>query len=62
MSRAHQITIFAAIAGALLLLAGMLLGHDVSLKDAVGVNRSVRDVAIALWAFLLPAWFTLEET
>ena len=62
MSRAHQITIFGAIAGALLLLAGMLLGHDVSLKDAVGVNRSVRDVAIALWAFLLPAWFTLEET
>lgn len=62
MTRAHQVTIFAAVAGALLLLAGMLFGHKVSLNDAVGVNRSVRDVAIALWAFLLPAWFTLEET
>ena len=29
--------------------------------DAIGIHRSLRDVAIALWSFLLPSWFTVEE-
>jgi hypothetical protein len=46
---------------AILLLASMLFGHNLKLEAIIGVKRTARDIAIALWAFLLPAWFTLEE-
>jgi hypothetical protein len=29
--------------------------------EGMGVERTLRDTAIALWAFLLPAWFIIEE-
>lgn len=61
MSKYHIWTIVGAGLVALLLLAAMLLGGTFSLADSVGIDRSLRDVAVALWAFLLPAWFTLEE-
>jgi formate-dependent nitrite reductase cytochrome c552 subunit len=35
--------------------------HDAVVLDAIGIHRSLRDVAIALWSFLLPSWFTVEE-
>src|SRR5437868_7711213 len=38
----------------------MIFGWNIYL-DAIGVHRSMRDVAIALWSFLLPSWFTVEE-
>src|SRR4051812_21508421 len=50
-----------AAATAFALIAAMLFGHHFNLEPWIGVNRTARDVAIALWAFLLPAWFTLEE-
>lgn len=61
MSKTHSWTIVAAAIVALLLLGAMLFGGRISLAESVGVERSLRDVAVALWAFLLPAWFTLEE-
>lgn len=61
MSKAHSWTVAAAGVVALLLLAAMLTGGRSSLAEEIGVDRSLRDVAVALWAFLLPAWFTLEE-
>jgi hypothetical protein len=53
----------ATLAGvaALVLLASMIFGWNYYL-DYIGVHRTLRDVAVALWAFLLPAWFTVEET
>lgn len=61
MSKAHSWTVAAAAVVALLLLWAVLVGGRVSLAESVGVERSLRDVAVAMWAFLLPAWFTLEE-
>ena len=55
------IAIWSAVALALVLVAGMLFGYQYSLQRLFGIDRYVRDVCIALWAFLLPAWFTLEE-
>jgi hypothetical protein len=59
--RTHQIAVAIAIIGAVLLLACILFGWNVSLKEYVGVDRNLRDISLALWSFLLPAWFTLEE-
>ena len=57
----HKWAIACATLGAVLLIIGMLFGWKYSLKDLLGVDRTARDAAIALWAFLLPAWFTFEE-
>lgn len=57
----HKWAIVLATLGAILLLVGILFGWRYSLKDLLGIDRTVRDAAIALWAFLLPAWFTFEE-
>jgi len=61
MSKARLIAIVLASMVAFVLLAGMLFGHTATLKPWTGVDLSVRDVSLALWAFLLPSWFTLEE-
>lgn len=62
MQAYHGLVVKLAVAGACFLLVGMLLGFNVSLKDIIGVDRSLRDICVALWAFLLPAWFTIEDT
>lgn len=56
----HVAAIAAACAAALAVLGSMLFGWRVYL-DVIGIHRSLRDVGVALWAFLLPAWFTVEE-
>ena len=61
MSTARLIAIALATLVAFALLAGMLFGHTATLKNWTGIDHSVRDVSLALWAFLLPSWFTLEE-
>jgi hypothetical protein len=61
MTRGHRAAVLGAIAGALVLLAAMLFGWHFNLKEVLGVDRYLRDIAVALWAFLLPAWFTVEE-
>jgi hypothetical protein len=43
------------------LLAGILFGWSVRLDKVLGVDRSLRDLSVALWAFLVPAWYQLEE-
>jgi hypothetical protein len=57
----HQVVRLGAIAGAAALLWAMLFGGGHSLEESLHVDRNLRDIAIALWAFLLPAWFTIEE-
>jgi hypothetical protein len=57
----HLVAAALAVVVALLLIAGMLLGGMRSLPDVFTVHKSIRDIAVALWAFLLPAWFMLEE-
>lgn len=65
MKYAHPIAIVLACLGAVVLLAGMLFGAHKSVNDLIAVDinvdRSVRDVSLALWTFLLPAWFSVEE-
>src|SRR5215469_14537529 len=56
----HLVAIVAACTAAIAVLGSMLFGWNVYL-DSVGIHRTLRDVAVALWAFLLPAWFTVEE-
>jgi hypothetical protein len=60
MTYSHIAAVLAATVAAAAVLAGMILGWNIYL-DAIGVHRSMRDVAIALWSFLLPSWFTVEE-
>jgi hypothetical protein len=60
MTYGHLDTVIAATVAAVALFAAMIFGWDHYL-DAIGIHRSLRDVAIALWAFLLPSWFTVEE-
>jgi hypothetical protein len=56
----HLAAIAAACIAAIAVLCSMLFGWNVYL-DFIGIHRTLRDVAVALWAFLLPAWFTVEE-
>ena len=60
MTYSHIAAVLAATVAAAAVLAGMIFGWNIYL-DTIGVHRSVRDVAIALWSFLLPSWFTVEE-
>jgi len=60
MTYGHIAAVLAATIAAAAVLAGMIFGWNIYL-DTIGVHRSVRDVAIALWSFLLPSWFTVEE-
>jgi hypothetical protein len=60
MTWPHLLAGAAACIAALAILCSMLFGWNVYL-DAIGIHRTLRDVGVALWAFLLPAWFTVEE-
>jgi hypothetical protein len=60
MTYGHIAAVVAASIAAIAVLAAMIFGWNIYL-DAIGVHRSMRDVAIALWSFLLPSWFTVEE-
>ncbi|MDX3899365.1 MAG: hypothetical protein QHC40_02450 [Sphingobium sp.] len=61
MRGAHLPSIWAAIALAVILLIAILLGSGEPFPAGIGGKRSVRDVALALWTFLVPAWFMIEE-
>jgi hypothetical protein len=37
----------------------MLFGTS-SVEPYIGVDRTLRQIATALWIFLVPAWFSLE--
>ena len=56
----HLLAIVGACIAAVAVLFSMLFGWKIYLDD-IGIHRTLRDVAVALWAFLLPAWFTVEE-
>jgi hypothetical protein len=56
----HLAAVLAASVGAVAVFAAMIFGWNYYL-DALGIHRTLRDVAIALYAFLLPSWFTVEE-
>ena len=60
MTYGHMAAAAAATVAAAAVLAAMIFGWNYYL-DAIGIHRSLRDVAIALWSFLLPSWFTVEE-
>ena len=58
----HKAAIIGSTFIGALLLVGALFGHGLSLNQLhMGVDRTLRDVSIALWIFLLPSWFTFEE-
>jgi len=45
----------------LAILSGILFGARTSLRDILNFNSSLRELCIALWAFLFPAWSQLGE-
>jgi hypothetical protein len=57
----HLMAIAAACTLALAVLFAMLFGWNIYL-DPIGIHRTLRDVGVALWAFLLPAWFTVGHS
>lgn len=56
----HRMAAYAATLVGLALLAGALFGWNYHL-NAFGSERTVRDVSVALYSFLVPVWFTLER-
>jgi hypothetical protein len=60
MTFGHLAAVLAASVAAVALFGAMILGWNYYL-DVIGIHRTLRDVAIALYAFLLPSWFTVEE-
>ena len=57
----HQIARVTAIGCGIGLLSGMLFGKN-PLPEAFSVpGHSIREVCVALWAFSLPLWFSIEE-
>jgi hypothetical protein len=60
MTLTHHAAVAAAILVALVIFYFMIFGSNIRLTR-IANSRSARDVAIALWAFLLPAWFTIED-
>jgi hypothetical protein len=60
MTYGHIAAVLGATVAAIALFSAMIFGWNYYL-DSIGIHRSLRDVAIALWAFLLPSWFTVEE-
>ena len=61
MRNAHTVLIISAVIIAIALLAGILFGAREPLPKSIGADQSVRDVALALWTFLIPAWFMVES-
>lgn len=57
----HRPVVIAANLIALGLLLAALFGHKILLDDYIGIHKSLREVAVALWALLVPGWFTIEE-
>ncbi|UIN33974.1 hypothetical protein [Methylobacterium oryzae] len=61
MKIAHTIAIILAVTIGLLLISGMLFGNHKLPEFIASKDHTYRDICIALWIFLLPNWFTLEE-
>jgi len=57
----HWAAIAVAVVVALGLFVVMILGPNWEVPEVLGKTRTWRQIALALWAFLLPAWFTMEE-
>ena len=58
--RLHHIAIAAVNLVAVLLILGMLMGAEIKMPEILHVDRTIRDLCIALWSFVIPAWFVLE--
>jgi hypothetical protein len=56
----HRVAAYAATLGALALLAGALWGGNDHFT-VFGLDRTVRQVLVGLYSFLLPIWFALEQ-
>ncbi|MDB5677449.1 hypothetical protein [Sphingomonas bacterium] len=56
----HSLAVVGINIVAIALIAGMLFGGRQPMPAALSIDRTVRDVSIALWSFIIPAWFTLE--
>lgn len=61
MAKTHKASIILAIIVALVLLVGMIIGNHGMPPIFNTSSRTVRELCVALWVFLLPAWFSLEE-
>jgi hypothetical protein len=43
------------------LLFCVLSGGRYYLDDLIAIHKTLRDVSLALWTLLLPAWFNIED-
>jgi hypothetical protein len=43
------------------LLAGILLGNGKRLPLEINTTQDIRTICLAVWSFLIPAWFSLED-
>jgi len=56
----HWVYVAGAIIIEVTLNVGILFGAEARFPKSMNIKQSVRDVCIALWAFLVPAWFQFE--
>jgi hypothetical protein len=56
----HGFAVWVAIITGFFIILGMLLGNH-PMPGLFGVNQTIRQICVALWTFLLPAWFTVDD-
>lgn len=61
MTMGHRLAIVGANMVALAILAGIFLGNKESLPFNINTSQDIRTICLALWAFIVPSWWTLEE-
>lgn len=62
MTTLHKVIFVLSLLSAIAILGAMLFGGRFNLNAILAIDRNLRDVAIAVWAFAFPAFFVLEET
>jgi hypothetical protein len=53
--------VLGAVFFAIVILVGILFGSGHKLPFNVNDGQDIRTISLALWAFVVPSWWTLEE-
>jgi hypothetical protein len=61
MTPLHRFVAVSSAIIAVAILVGILLGWNVPMNNVLGINKSLRDVLVPFWAFIVPAFFVAEE-
>jgi hypothetical protein len=61
MTRGHRLAVIGAVIVAAAILLGIVFGSGQKLPFNINANQDIRTICLALWAFVVPSWWTLED-